>query len=165
MISRAHFFALIFALPFASGAAFAENCDQAAFSAVVDEARTQLQALNTKNKTEFHQKLDALREKRGWSKDDFVKNARPLVQDSEISSYDARHEALLARVSQIGQADQPVASLASIAPAAEPAPDKRCVMLDELRSLMGRVIENTRAKWAYMHDKTDAALSQSASSQ
>ncbi len=164
MISRAHFFALMIALPFASGAALAENCDQAAFSAVVDEARSRLEALNTTNKQEFQQKLSALREKRGWSKDDFVKNARPLVQDAEIASFDARHEELLTKVPQIGQADRPVASLAGIAPAIEPASDKRCVMLDELRGLMGQVIENTRAKWAYMHGKTDAMLNQSASS-
>jgi hypothetical protein len=165
MISRALFFALIVALPFASGAALAENCDQAAFSAVVDEARNRLEALNIENKQEFQQKLGELREKRGWSKDDFVKNARPLVQDAGIASFDARHEELLTRVPKIGQADRPVASLAGIAPAGESASDSRCVMLDELRSLMGQVIENTRAKWAYMHGKTDAALTQSASSQ
>jgi hypothetical protein len=165
MIIRAHFFALILALPFASGAALAENCDQTAFSAVVDDARNRLETLNAENKQEFQHKLGELREKRGWSDDDFVKNARPLVQDAEIASYDARHQELLARVSNIGQAEQSVASLAGIAPSAEQDSDKRCVMLEELRGLMGKVIENTRAKWVYMQGKTEAALTQSASSQ
>ena len=166
MISRAHFFALMVALPFASGAALAENCDQAAFSAVVSEVRGKLDALNTRNKQEFQQKLGKLREKHGWSKDDFVKNASPLVQDAEIASYDARHKVLLAKVSQIGLADQSVASLAGVAPTTGlAASDRRCIMLDELRSVMGEVIENTRAKWVYMHGKTDAALKQSASAQ
>jgi hypothetical protein len=165
MISRTYFLALIVAMPFASGAALAETCDQAAFTAVVDEARGRLEALNAENKQQFQQKLGELREKHGWTKDDFVKNARPLVKDAEIASFDARHEELLTKVPSIGQTDQPVATLAGIAPAAEQASDSRCIMLGELRSLMGQVIENTRAKWAYMHGKTDAALTQSASSQ
>lgn len=160
MSSRAFFLALPLALSFASGAARAENCDQAAFSAVVEEVRGQLQELNTTNKSLFQQKLDALRTKHGWSKDEFVEHARPLVQDADISNYDARHQELLAQVSQIGQAEQPVASLSGIAPMAEPVGDKRCAMLGELRSLMGEIIKNTRAKWTYMHSKADASLKQ-----
>lgn len=165
MISRACFLAVFVALPFLSGAANAENCDHAAFSAVVSEVRGQIDELNTRNKQQFQKKLDELREKYGWSKAEFIKHARPLVQDAEILSYDERHKALLAKVSQIGQADQPVASLAGIAPAIKPVSDRRCVMLDQLRALMGEVLENTRAKWTYMHNKTDIALKQPVSTQ
>jgi hypothetical protein len=157
MTSRANLLAMVIFIG-CTGQASAEDCGQGAFSAVVSEARTELQTLNTQNKQTFQKKLISLKQREGWSDEDYLVNARPFVQDDQIAAFDSRNEELLAQVPKLGKEVRSVASLAGVAPSLQPIADRRCEMLGELRGLMSDVVENARAKWAYLHGKADAAL-------
>ena len=161
MTLRAKLLACLFLLN-AAGPALADDCGQDAFSAVVTEARGQLEALNARNTEIFQEKLAALKQREGWSDEETAAKARPLVQDLIIADFDARHRELLAQVPKIGQQARPVASLAGLTPAPQLSVDQHCAMLEELRGLMSHVVENAQAKWSYMLGKTDVAMSASA---
>jgi hypothetical protein len=132
------------------------KCDQAAFATVVSEASAQLTALNDASKKSFHGKLQALKSREGWSDADFVAKATPFVKDENIAAFDDANKALLAKVPQLGGPSTVTASIAAF-PGADNQDAKHCAMLGELRGLMTQVIENTRAKWAYMLGKIDTA--------
>jgi hypothetical protein len=132
------------------------NCDRAAFTAVVSEASVRLSAINAANKNSFDIKLRALKASQNWSDADFIAKATPLVKDEKIAAFDAANKALVAKVPQLGKGASSNVNLASLSGGGAQA-DKNCQMLSELRGIMAKVVENTRAKWAYMLGKIDAA--------
>jgi hypothetical protein len=144
---------LLWVSPATLGAA-AADCGRDAFAAVVSHAGAELTAMNTAQKAGLHEKLQLLKARQGWADADFVAKATPFVQDAKIAEFDQGNTTLLARVTQLG-APAALAGAAASLPSAE---DRSCAMLEELRALMGRVVENTRAKWAYMLGKADTAL-------
>lgn len=137
-----------------------EKCGQTAFAAVVNEASAQLTAMNDENRKTFHAKLQTLRGRENWGDADYVARATPFVQDERIAAFDANGKALLSKVELIGQPGQ-VTVTASIATPLGMMMDRetarRCAMLADLRALMTQVVDNTRAKWHYMHSKLDTA--------
>jgi hypothetical protein len=136
-----------------------EKCGQAAFAAVVNEASAQLTAMNDENRKTFHAKLQTLKARENWADADYVSNAKTFVQDDRIAAFDANGKALLAKVENLGQPEQ-VAVTASIATplgALDREAARRCAMLADLRALMTQVVDNTHAKWQYMHTKLDTA--------
>lgn len=122
-------------------------CDKAEFENAVDEAAMSLRDLNNRNRPEFQIRLRTLKEKRGWSDDQFLKEAAPFVQDDRIAVFDEESNNLLASISTMGTEG-----------ASAKVPD--CAMLTELRRLMGVLIETQAAKWAYMFEKLDAELAE-----
>lgn len=145
--------ALILFLALMRGA-HAADCGREAFSAVVSQASAELAAMNSAQKASLQEKLQLLKTRQGWSDGDFLAKAAPFVKDARITEFDQGTTSILARVSQLGAP----ASLAGMASSPATANDRNCAMLDELRALMAQVVENTRAKWAYMLGKIDAAL-------
>jgi hypothetical protein len=142
-----------------AASAHAEDCSREAFATVVGEANIRLSSLNQDNKKSFQEKLQALKTRNGWSDSDYVTQATPYVQDERIAAFDAENKALLARIPQLGDAGpQTTQALAGAAPLPGGAADPRCAMLNDLRSLIGKVVENTQAKWRYMAGKLDGAL-------
>jgi len=146
--------AALFLIQAAALGAAAADCGREAFSTSVSQAAAELAALNAAQKTSLHEKLQLLKARRGWADGDFVAKATPFVQDAKIAEFDRGNKALLARVPQLGAP----ASLAGAAPPLPGADGRNCAMLQELRGLMARLVENTRAKWAYMLGKIDGAL-------
>ena len=136
----------------------AEECGRDAFAAVVQETGVSLSAMNEANKRSFHEKLQQLKARNGWSDSDYVAKATPFIQDERIAAFDAENSALLAKVPQLGAGAQNTQSLASVAPAIGGPGDRHCEMLAELRALMAKTVENTQAKWSYMLGKLDGAL-------
>ncbi len=120
-------------------------CERADFEAVVDEAAAALRDLNLKNKPTFQDKLRVLKDKRGWSHDQFMKEAAPFVLDDRIAEYDQTSTDLLAEISTLGQEGADATT-----------PD--CKLLEELRSRMATLVESQTAKWTYMFGKLDAEL-------
>ncbi len=120
-------------------------CSKADFEAVVDQAAAALRDLNYKNRPEFQDRLRQLKDKRGWSNDEFLKEAAPFVRDEEIAVFDRKSEDLLNAISTMGQEG-----------ADAKTPD--CALLTELRARMAVLVETQRAKWAYMFAKIDAEL-------
>ena len=122
-------------------------CERAEFEAVVDEAAAALRDLNAKNKPDFQEKLRQLKDKRGWSHDQFLSEAAPFVRDDKIAVYDQESEQLLDDISSLGQEG-----------AEAKTPD--CTLLSELRARMKVLVDTQSAKWSYMFEKLGAALAQ-----
>jgi hypothetical protein len=145
---RARFFVLAALLVALSGtrAALAQApCSKTDFEAVVDEAAGALRGLAQQNTPQFQAKLRQLKSKRGWSDDQFLKEAEPLIRDEKITGFDEKSAELLARITGAGQAG-----------ASGDAPD--CTLLVDLRASMAALVETQKAKWAYMFDKIDKEL-------
>ena len=122
----------------------APQCSKGDFEGVVDEAAGALRTLNQQNTPTFQGKLRQLRDKRGWSNDQFLKEAAPLVRDDTIAGFDQKSEDFLLRITTGGQTG------------ASEAPD--CALLAELRATMKKLVETQQAKWAYMFAKIDKEL-------
>lgn len=122
----------------------AENCAKSVFEAVVGEAAGALRDLNTTMRPPFQQKLRELKEKRGWTQDEFLTRAAPLVQDDRISEFDDTSAEMLTEIESMG------------AEGAKAAPD--CVRLAEVRARMAKLVEVQKAKWAYMFGKVETEL-------
>jgi hypothetical protein len=120
-------------------------CKKAEFEAVVDDAAAALRDLNLANKPRFQDKLRQLKDKRGWSHDQFLELAAPFVSDDAISVYDRKSEDLLTEISSLGQEG-----------AEAKTPD--CGLLLELRARMKLLVETQTAKWSYMFDKIEKEL-------
>ncbi len=122
-------------------------CQRTEFEAVVDDAAAALRDLNMKNKPDFQEKLRQLKDKRGWSHDEFLKEAAPFVRDDKIAVFDQQSEQLLNDISSLGQEG-----------AEAKTPD--CALLHELRARMKVLVDTQAAKWGYMFEKLNAALAQ-----
>jgi hypothetical protein len=157
MLLKAGAAALLFSLAVIADAR-AQECGREAFAGVVSNANAELTAINDANKRQFQEKLQLLKARAGWSEADFVAQATPFVRNERIAAFDSENQALLGRVSQLGAPGQTVASLAGVAPPFAASTDNRCAMLETLRQLMAGLVENTKAKWAYMTGNLDAAL-------
>ena len=125
----------------------AGECQRAEFEAVVDDAAAALRDLNLKNKPDFQEKLRQLKTKRGWSNDQFLKEAAPFVRDDKIAVFDQQSDQLLNDISSLGQEG-----------AEAKTPD--CALLHELRARMKVLVDTQSAKWGYMFEKLNAALAQ-----
>ena len=123
----------------------APQCSKGEFEGVVDEAAGALRALNQKNTPTFQGKLRQLRDKRGWSNDQFMTEAAPFVRDDTIAGFDQKSEDFLSRITSGGQSG-----------ASEAAPD--CILLVELRATMKQLVATQQAKWSYMFAKIDKEL-------
>ena len=157
MLLKAGAAALLFSLAVIADAR-ADECGREFFAGVVSKANAELSAMNDANKRLFQEKLQLLKARAGWSDADFVALATPYVRDERIAAFDSENQGLLGRVSQRGAPGQTVASLTGVAPSFTASTDNRCAMLDTLRQLMTGLVENTKAKWAYMTGKLDGAL-------
>lgn len=135
------------------GAALAQEgtgtsvCAKSDFETVVDQTAAALRDLTGQNKPAFQDKLRLLKEKRGWSQDQFMKEAAPFVRDDQIAVYDQDSERLLDDISSLGQEG-----------AEAKTPD--CELLKELRAQMDQLVATQNAKWGYMFKKLDEALGQ-----
>jgi len=133
--------------PAAQPPAAAGECHRADFEAVVDDAAAALRDLNMKNKPDFQEKLRQLKDKRGWSHDQFMTEAAPFVRDDKIAVFDQQSDQLLNDISSLGQEG-----------ADAKTPD--CALLQELRARMQVLVDTQSAKWSYMFEKLNAALAQ-----
>jgi hypothetical protein len=121
------------------------TCARADFETVVDLASDTLRDLNQKNTSVFQGKLRELKTKRGWSHEQFLKEAAPLVADDKITAYNDQSEDLLARINGAG---------ASGGQSAKPD----CRVLAALRANMQALVDAQTAKWAYMFGKVELEL-------
>ena len=120
-------------------------CSKADFEAVVDEAAAALRTLNHQNTPQFQARLRQLKDKRGWSHEQFLSEAAPFVRDEAIAAFDQKSEDFLARITQAGQSQATAASL-------------NCALLVDLRASLAALVETQKAKWTYMFDKISAEL-------
>lgn len=124
----------------AAGSARAQTCARADFEAVIDQASATLVQVTQNNAPAFQAKLRALKDKRGWSNDQLMKDGAVFVRDETIAGFDERSEQLLIKINSQG------------------GESADCKVLDELRAAMSALVETQTAKWAYMVDKIDKEL-------
>ena len=123
----------------------ARACDKSEFETVVADAANALRDLNQKHKPSFQARLKELKAKRGWSHDQFLKEAAPLVQDARIAEFDERSAAFLEKIQTVG---------AEGGNAAKP----HCEALTDVRGMMRSLVEAQTAKWGYMFGKIEQEL-------
>ncbi len=131
----------LFAGPAMAGVA----CAKTDFEAVVEDAAGALRNLNSKNKPLFQEKLRGLKDKRGWTHEQFMAEAAPFVRDDKIAEYDTSTEELLSAIATMGQEG-----------ANATTPD--CAVLLELRARMKVLVDTQTAKWSYMFGKIETEL-------
>lgn len=123
----------------------APACSRADFEAVVAQVAVALKDLNQANRPAFQAKLRTLKEKRGWSQDDFLKLAAPIVQDETITAYDRKTSEALDRINGM-----------SVVAGGSDAAD--CDKLGELKGHMTALIDLQKERWRYMFSRLDAEL-------
>jgi hypothetical protein len=121
------------------------TCSKADFEGVVDEAAAGLRDLTRQNTPQFQGRLRQLRDKRGWSNDQFLKEAEPYVRDDTITAFDRKSEDFLARITGGGQSQAAATKL-------------DCGLLADLHAAMQALVETQKAKWAYMFQKLEKEL-------
>lgn len=136
--------ALLAAAPHAA-VAQTSGCDREDFVAVVEEAAAALRDLNHEQRPRFQERLRELKDKKGWSHDQFMAAAVPFVQDEKIAAYDARSADLLDRINKLGETGGT-------------APKLDCALLIDLRGYMKALVDIQKEKWTYMFGKLDGAL-------
>ncbi len=120
-------------------------CERADFEQAVGTASATLRDMTKRNTPDFQDRLRALKTKRGWSTEDFVKAAAPLVADERIAEFDQKSAEYLMKINSLGGEGANTA-----------APD--CRLLETLRNNMTALVETQTQKWAYMFGKLDAEL-------
>lgn len=115
------------------------------FEAAVSDAAGALRDLNAQNRPPFQEKLRALKDKRGWTHDQFLREAAPLVQDARVAQYDKESSAYLGMIQSMGAEG-----------AAAKEPD--CAQLAQLRSHMEALVASQKAKWKHMLELVDREL-------
>lgn len=123
----------------------AQTCSKRDFEQIVDVAAAALRELNASNRPAFQDKLRLLKEKRGWSTEQFLVEASTFVQDDKIGEYDQASADLLSHINSAGAEGSAAAT-----------PD--CKLLGELNAAMTSLVAAQRSKWVYMFSKLDAAL-------
>ena len=120
-------------------------CTRMQFEAAVSDAAGALRDLNAKNRPPFQQKLRALKDKRGWTHDQFLKEATPLVQDAKIAQYDKESGVFLEKIQTMGAEG-----------ASAQTPD--CARLGDVETHMQSLVAIQQAKWKYMIERVDQEL-------
>jgi hypothetical protein len=121
------------------------GCTKADFELVVDEAASALRELNAANKPAFQEKLRALKAKRGWDHDQFLREAAPLAQDERIAEFDQQSADYLEKINSLGTEG-----------AHARMPD--CAQLTVVWAYMQALVEAQKAKWAHMFARIGAEL-------
>ena len=139
--------AAIFCLGLGSPHAMAQGaaCTRMQFEAAVSDAAGALRDLNAQNRPNFQTKLRALKDKRGWTHDQFLKEAIPLVQHAKIAQYDKESGEYLEKIQSMG---------AEGATAKEPD----CTRLTDVKTHMQALVTSQQAKWTYMLERVDQEL-------
>jgi hypothetical protein len=123
----------------------AQKCERADFEAAVSTASMTLREMTNRNTPDFQDKLRSLKEKRGWSTEEFVKAAAPLVADERITEFDQKSAEYLMKINNLGGEG-----------ASTSVPD--CRLLDALRNNMAELVDTQTKKWAYMFGKLEAEM-------
>ena len=139
--------ALAWATIASAQSAVQEPCARGEFESVVDDAGEILRTLNQKNSPAFQAKLRALKDKRGWSHDQFLAEGTRFVRDEKIAAFEEKSATLLAKIN--GAGGDVVKTTGG-----------DCARLADLKADMSALVGIQNEKWMYMFATIDAALAQ-----
>ncbi len=123
----------------------AATCARADFEAVVDDAGELLRQLTQKNSPQFQGKLRALKEKRGWSNEQFMAEGARFVRDDKIAALEDKSYSLLAKINGAGGEAGNTGAV-------------DCKRLDGLKSDLAALVAIQQEKWTYMFTNIEAEL-------
>ena len=123
----------------------AKTCARADFESVVASASDALRSITQQNSPAFQAKLRALKDKRGWSHDQFMAEGARFVRDDKITAFDDKSGDLLARINDAGGGGAGEAKA-------------NCSQLADLKANMAALVEIQTAKWTYMFANIDVEL-------
>ncbi len=122
----------------------AAACQRTEFESVVASAADALRSITQQNSPAFQAKLRALKEKRGWSHEQFMAEGTRFVRDDKIAAFDEKSGDLLARINNAGST-----SLQT---------ETNCAQLTDLKANMAALVDIQTAKWTYMFANIDAEI-------
>jgi hypothetical protein len=125
-------------------AAAQRTCTRDDFTAVVEQAAETLRAMTASNTPKFQDQLRALKDKRKWTHEQFLKEAAPFAQDERIVAFDEETNQLLNKIESLGEGGS--------------GKEPDCRLLEVLRGHMQALVKTTEQKWAYMFAKIGKAL-------
>ena len=128
-----------------AAAAAEASCARTDFEAVVDDAGEKLRELTQKNSPAFQAKLRLLKDKRGWSHDQFMAEGVRFVRDEKIAEFEAQSSTLLAKINGAG-------AEAGGATAVD------CSQLAALQADMAALVSLQVEKWSYMFGSIETEL-------
>jgi hypothetical protein len=119
-------------------------CTADDFARAVDEAGAALRAFNAEAQPRLDKKLELLRTKKGWSKEETEDKGLAALQDRRLASVDAKSDSLLTTIDTLGRP-----------PEGRP-PD--CAALDKLEAAGRDLLDVMKEKSAYTLARLDQEL-------
>ncbi len=115
--------AMIVAFPAMADAA--QQCDARAFGVQIDLAAQALRTLNRESERRFHERLQALGKRQGWSDAQKADKAAAAMDDSKLEAFNADIEELVARLDSLS---------------ATPNNEVSCARLGELKAVQDKLV-------------------------
>jgi hypothetical protein len=103
----------------------AQQCDSRAFGVQIDQAAQALRTLNRESERRFHERLEALSKKKGWTEAQKADKAAAAMDDSKLEAFNGDIEELVAKLDSLS---------------ATPNGDVSCPRLNELRTVQEKLV-------------------------
>jgi hypothetical protein len=103
----------------------APQCDSRAFGVQIDQAAQALRTLNRESERRFHERLDVLSKRQGWTEAQKADKAAAAMDDSKLEAFNADIEELVAKLDTLS---------------ATPNNEVSCTRLSELRAVQERLV-------------------------
>lgn len=140
--------AMVMALPPAHVRAD-ETCSVESFGDAVDESAEALRNFSAETQPRLKQKLQELRDHKGWADADYEAKGLALVHDQALDGFDAQAGELLGRIDTLGTPD-----------AANPE-SASCAKLEELKTSADELMAVMRAKSEHLITRIDREIAAS----
>ncbi|AHB48620.1 hypothetical protein W911_09805 [Hyphomicrobium nitrativorans NL23] len=140
--------AMVLALP-PSHVRAEEACSVESFGDAVDDSAEALRAFSAETQPRLKQKLQELRDHKGWPDADYEAKGLALVHDQALDGFDAQAGELLGRIDTLGTPD-----------AANPG-SASCAKLEELKTSADELMAVMRAKSEHLIARIDREIATS----
>jgi hypothetical protein len=115
--------AMLMVFPAAGQAA--QQCDGRAFGVQIDQTAQALRTLNRESEKRFHERLEALGKKQGWTEAQKADKAAAAMDDSKLEAFNSDIEELVAKLDALS---------------ATPNSEVSCARLNELRAVQEKLV-------------------------
>ncbi|HRN87576.1 EipA family protein [Hyphomicrobium sp.] len=140
--------AMVLALP-PSHVRAEEACSVESFGDAVDDSAAALRAFSAETQPRLKQKLQELRDHKGWPDAEYEAKGLALVHDQALDGFDAQAGELLGRIDTLGTPD-----------AANPG-SASCAKLEELKTAADELMAVMRAKSEHLITRIDREIASS----
>src|SRR5262245_62775264 len=110
---------------FPAAAQAAQQCDGRAFGVQIDQTAQALRTLNRESERRFHDRLEVLSKKQGWTEAQKADKAAAAMDDSKLEAFNADIEELVTKLDALS---------------ATPNNEVSCARLSELRAVQEKLV-------------------------